>query len=100
MSTDALTTTTTHDDGTFVRTALVIDSGEGTGGSVDLINANGELLARVNVFTDDRGDWLAVDVCDVGDRFTERRVLSFTDGRRQSLDAGSVGAVDFRREVK
>lgn len=100
MSESALTMTTTHDDGTFLRTALVVGSGDDhEGGSVDVLDGDGKLLARVNFFArnDDEGDWFAVDVCDVGERFTERRVLSFRDGRRQSLDAGNVGAVDFRR---
>ena len=98
MSENAVTTTTTRDDGKYVRTALVLDD---KGLTFDLVRADGTFVSRVNVFSrfDDEGDWLAVDVIDVDDRFDNRRVLSFKDGVRNDLDTGTVAAVDFRKEV-
>lgn len=75
------------------RTALIIEEGNASG-SVDLIDADGKFLARINIFHAD--NWLGVDVIDVEDKWSKRRVLSFVDGVRQSLDCTKVAAVDFR----
>ena len=84
----------THDDGKFVRTAVVCGPGEQSP-SFALVDETGKRLAVVNVFRTEGLEWMAVDVCDVDDRFDHRRVLAFKDGTFNDLDCGSVGAVDF-----
>lgn len=102
MSKPSPTKTDLHDDGHYVRTAIVLDR-DAEDGSIDLVTPNGVLIARVNFFTsreDDPERWLAVDVCDVNDLFTEKRVLVFDGGQRRELSTeGTVCSVDMRRKV-
>ncbi len=94
MSTASLTATTTHDDGSFVRTALVAIPG-GDSGSVAIVNPEGKRFALVNVFLYEDGT-LIVDVIDTDEQYEKRRALVFNDGQRQSLPAGKVISADFR----
>jgi hypothetical protein len=89
----SLTKTTTRTDGDTTRTALVIEESN-DGGSIDLLDGDGTFIARVNIFRTDT--WLGVDVIDVENKFPEKHVLTFKGGRRESLECGQVGAVDFR----
>jgi len=100
MSEQAQTKTTTHDDGKFVRTALVIGPGQ-DGGSVDVLDPSGHFLARINLFTHGKDDpdglWFAVDVIDMEDQFNYKRALIFEDGGRQDMETtGNLVAADFR----
>jgi hypothetical protein len=92
---DATTPVTVSVDG-HRRTAIVIDAND-RGGSIDLVNPDGEILARVNVFTKEDYSWLAVDIIDVKDNFNVRRALTFLNGQRSSLDAGKIVGADFRK---
>lgn len=94
MSTDSLTPTTTHDDGTFVRTALVAVPGSDSG-SVAIVNPEGKRFALLNVFLYEDGS-LIVDVIDSDERYEARTALVFNDGQRQSLPAAKVVSADFR----
>lgn len=97
MSNDAQSKITTNDDGKHVRTALVIDS-EQQGGSVDIVNRDGELLVRLNMFTSLDNDWFAVDVIDIENKFSKHTALHFEDGMRHHMDCGGkLIAADFRR---
>ena len=99
MSENAETKVATHDDGRFLRTALVIDPGPGGGGSVDLLSKDGRFLARLNLFTSESGDWLALDLIDFEERYDIRRALVFNNGKREGLTAmGNLVAADFRME--
>ena len=64
---DAETHTTTHDDGTFIRTAIVCDRGDT--GSLDLVRSkDGKRLAQINISfleNTDGEECLIVDVIDV-----------------------------------
>jgi hypothetical protein len=102
---DALTAVTVRDDGKFARTALVMPYSPNPG-SVDLVDAEGQLLVRVNVVRSAQPDSeaLIVDVIDVDDRFPQKRVYGFplggSQGRRTSLDVpegGKLVSVNFRR---
>ena len=100
-SRDATTPTTTHDDGTFIRTALVVS---GDHGSIALVTADGTRGAQVNVFyeasNNDGEECLMVDVIDVDNRYTERRALVFSPTERKSLDVpkgGNLVASHFAR---
>jgi hypothetical protein len=95
MSTDATTPTTTHDDGTFVRTAIVVEPHADNKGSVAIVSPNGTRLALVNIFAYENGN-LVVDVIDTDERFGKRAALTFIDGQRHSLDAAKVISADFR----
>lgn len=96
MSNDAQTTTTTHDDGRHLRTALVADTGN-DGGSIAIVDRNGTRLALINLFVYDNGN-LIVDVIDVDDRYNTRNALTFVDGHRQFLPASKVISADFRNK--
>ena len=98
----ATTKTTTHDDGSFKRTALIVHP-EGTGGSIDLVTAGGQRLAQINVFynpcDDDAHACLMVDVIDVDNRYSARRALVFSPKERAQLEVppgGNLVGVDFR----
>lgn len=95
MSTDATTPTTTHDDGKFVRTALVVEPHTDSRGSVAIVSPDGTRLALVNIFAMENGN-LVVDVIDVDERFGKRAALTFIGGQRHSLDAAKVISADFR----
>jgi len=102
-SKESLTPTTTHDDGRFVRTAIVLDPSTGVS-SVDLVTPDGVLLARVN-FVPSRveGESLIVDVIDVSGRYETKRALTFSPTERRQVDVpegGSLVSVDFRRAPK
>ncbi len=95
---------TTHDDGKFVRTAIVAE-GRDTG-SLDVVNAAGERLCQINLSflpaTVERGgeETLIVDVIDVDQRYSARRVLAFSQTERKVLalpPGGRLASVDFRR---
>ena len=77
MSQDAQTKTATHDDGSFVRTALVID-GHDTG-SIVLVDKHGKRVGMINIFysVDQQEKTLMVDVIDVDDTYTTKRALVF-----------------------
>lgn len=96
-SVDAFTKTTTFDDGTFVRTALVV---EGPGvGSIDLVNKAGKRIAQVNISYSP--NCLIVDVIDVDKKFKQRRFHAFSNNERKDVDFpkdGKLGSVDFRNE--
>jgi hypothetical protein len=98
---DNLTAVTVHDDGKFARTALVMPYSPNPG-SVDLVDAEGQLLARVNVvrFAQPDGEALIVDVIDAGERFPHKRAFGFAAGVRTTLEVpegGKLVSVDFRR---
>ena len=101
-SSDAATATTTHDDGTFIRTALVCDHHNG---SVDLVAADGTRLAQVNIFyasNSDGHECLIVDVIDVDKRYSNLRALAFSNEKREIVNVppgGNLVSVDFRRPV-
>jgi hypothetical protein len=95
MSKDVHTPVTTHDDGTFIRTALVVRPGAEDEGSVAIVDPQGKRLALLNLFAYENGN-LIVDVIDVDERFANRSALAFREGRRQALDAAKVVSVDFR----
>lgn len=95
-SKNAETPVTTHDDGKFVRTALVV-GGENTG-SIDIVNTSGERIALLNLFTNSDNTWFAVDVIDKDERFDRHAALTFKDGLQQRLDdANGLIAADFRK---
>jgi hypothetical protein len=93
----AETQITTHDDGKFIRTALVIEPKEGKSGSVDIVTKDGKRLCQINLFAYEDGS-LIVDVIDVDDRYKIRRALVFSDGERRSIDVGNgnLVSVDFK----
>lgn len=95
MSTEAITPTTTHDDGTFIRTAIVVVPTAGDKGSVAIVTPDGTRLALVNIFAYDSGN-LVVDVIDVDERFGKRAALTFIDGQRHRLEGNKVISADFR----
>ncbi len=100
-SADARTRTTSRDDGKFVRTAVVIPC-QGSPGSVDLVDPDGQLLVRVNVslLRQPDGETLIVDVIDVAERYVERKAIGFSRSERTTLDVpkgGTLVSVDFRR---
>lgn len=94
MSTNAHTHVTTHDDGKFIRTALVAVPGQDSG-SIAIVNPEGKRFALINVFLYEDGT-LIVDVIDSDERYEARRALVFNDGQRQSLPAAKVVSADFR----
>lgn len=95
MSKDVHTHVTTHDDGTFVRTALVVRPSADDEGSIAIVDPEGNRLALLNLFVYDNGN-LIVDVIDVDERFGKRTALTFVGGRRQALDGAKVISADFR----
>jgi hypothetical protein len=101
MGEDAWTPVTKRDDGKYERTALILAPGDSNGGSVDVVNRDGELIVRLNLFTNEDNSWFACDVIDIAERFTDRRAIVFTDGggKRQSMNAGTtLVAADFRKK--
>ena len=102
MSEKAATPTSTHDDGRFVRTALIVGAedfeGKMRGGSVAVVNTNGERLALLNIFTNEYNTWFAVDVIDIDNRYNKRTAIVFNEGAKDFLDTGSgnLVAADFR----
>ena len=95
MSKDVHTHVTTHDDGTFIRTALVVRPKAEDEGSVAIVDPEGNRLALINLFAYENGN-LVVDVIDADERFGRRAALTFIDGQRHSLDAAKVISADFR----
>jgi hypothetical protein len=111
---DATTPTTTREDPEdgFIRTALIVandaDPKHGETGSVDLVRiVKGKVVrvAQVNVSylpNSDGEECLIVDVIDVDDRYTERRMLSFSPSERKAEDVpkgGNLVSTDFRRKL-
>ncbi len=98
MSNDAQSKLTTHDDGKFVRTAIVIGGTE----SIDLVAQDGTLLARINVVflpNSEAGEHLIVDVIDVADRYKSRRMLAFSQTERVISvvpEGGKLVSADFQ----
>lgn len=93
---DARTHVTTHDDGTFLRTAIQPNGGPRSGqGSIDVLGHNGERLCQLNVFTYENGN-VIVDTIDVDDRYEERNALTFRDGGREFLPTDKVISADLR----
>lgn len=97
----ALTPTSTYDDGEFIRTSLVIGTGEKSG-SIDIVSAKtGKRVAQLNVFVfgDDN---LIVDVIDVDERNPARQALFFPPNSpsvRSRLPKGAtLVSVDFRKK--
>jgi hypothetical protein len=103
MSKKAHTKTATFDDGTFERTALVLEGGDT--GSVDLVTKDGERRAQINISfmpDSDGEECLIVDVIDVEGRYTVRRALTFAPSKRASMNVpkdGNLVSTDFRRAV-
>jgi hypothetical protein len=105
-SREAHTKTTTHDDGKFIRTAIVCEGGNT--GSIDLVTADGIRLGQINIsFLPERSsvggepECLIVDVIDVDERYEKRRALAFSNKERKILDVpegGKLVSVDFRGE--
>jgi len=101
MSETAQSHVTTHDDGRFIRTAIVIQE-EGT--SFDLVDKFGKRLAVVNGFVyrnddDNAVNHIIVDVIDVDDNFSKKFALTFHDGARRFADTnGNLVSADFRTE--
>lgn len=101
-SKDAYTKINVYDDGTFIRTALVI--GTGDTGSVDIVDSEGVRLAQVNIslvrgHAEDGGEVLIVDTIDVDKRYDSKRALVFSPTSRAHSDVpegGSLVSADFR----
>jgi len=99
VSETAFTKTGVHDDGQWIRTAVVV--GEGKGGSIAVVNPQGKRIALLNIFTSEDNDWFAVDVIDVDKQFANRRALVFDNGTRQDMQAPTtLIGVDFRKGEK
>lgn len=95
----ALTKTAFHDDGTFVRTAIVLDASQAAEvGSIDLITPDGKRIAQVNISYYPDGA-LIVDTIDTEERWTQARSFLFDKGDRryhESTTRGSLVSADFR----
>ena len=94
-SKNAETKTTTFDDGTFLRTAIVVPAPRA--GSIDVIDKRGKRVCQINTFVGE--DSLIVDVLDVDKRFPLKRALCFTKQERrvmETFEASSLVSVDFR----
>lgn len=97
------TTTRTGADG-FERTALVITgAGESQSGSFDLVDDEGVLLARVNVFmyrghAGKAARRVIIDTIDVDGTFAEHRAVTFLKGARKSTPTGTLVSADFSNE--
>jgi len=98
MSEEAWTPVTKHDDGKFVRTALVVRHSE-KGGSIAIVNEEGERIALINMFTNEDNSWFAVDVLDKDGRYDQHSAITFEHGTQRRLDnAKGLVAADFRTE--
>jgi len=95
----ALTKTATHDDGTFIRTAIVLDASQAAEvGSIDLVTPDGKRIAQLNVTYYPDGA-LIVDTIDTEKRWTQARAFLFAKGDRryhESVTKGSLVSADFR----
>lgn len=96
MSEPHPTEVSTHDDGRFVRTAIVVPDSA----SFDLIDANGKRLALINVFHYEKaeGREVSIDVIDA-DKNHEGKVeaLTYSDGQRVFTgSSGNLVAALFR----
>jgi hypothetical protein len=95
----ALTKTTTHDDGTFIRTAIVLDASKNAEvGSIDLVTPDGKRIAQVNVTLYPDGS-LILDTIDTEKRWGQARAFLFAEGKRELLTStvpGSLVSADFR----
>ena len=98
MSDNAKSEVTEHDDGQFVRTAIIVPK---QGQSFDLVDVTGKRIAEVNAFVyyDGEGtlNHIIVDVIDKDNLFTERQALTFTKLGRTFTPASGVVSTDFRR---
>jgi hypothetical protein len=89
----ALTPTTTREEGGIIRTALKVE-GE-SAGSLDLLDANGVMLARINAFVyrDEKTGELQrtiIDVIDAAKTFSQHKVVIFPKpGQRAFHEAGT-----------
>jgi len=94
-SKDAQTPVSTHDDGKFIRTAIVL--GKDASGSLAIVDPlTGKRLALVNVFRGEAS--LIVDVIDVDGVFTTHRALGFvkSTGARNQAETDTIVSADFR----
>lgn len=97
----ALTKTTTHDDGSFIRTAIVLDASKGAAevGSIDLVTPDGKRICQVNVTLYPDGN-LILDTIDVENRWSQARAFLFAkEEPRQWHTVKKTGALvsaDFR----
>ncbi len=98
MSVESLTEVELHDDGTFIRTALVLRVGDDKS-SVALVDAFGNRIALVNFFYYG-DDHLIVDVIDVDDQYDNKAALTFLDGQHNAIGAGHLVSADFRKGDK
>lgn len=92
MSQPAITPTTTYDDGSFVRTAVQIQSNGG--GSVVILDPKGQPLFLLNLFAFDQS--ANVDVIPIG-RYQTLRALAWHQGADildQTMPAGVLVAVE------
>ena len=95
MSKNAETKTTTFDDGTFLRTALVVYDPHV--GSIDVLDKRGNRVCQINIFVGENS--LIVDVLDVDKRFPHKRALCFSKQERRAMETfeeSSLVSVDFR----
>lgn len=99
VSRPAPTRTTTYDDSTFVRTALIA---EGEGGSVDVVTADGRRLCQINIFWSVEDESLIVDVIDVDDRYEDRKAVVFPKkgGPGRIVKSRSIVSADFRKRKR
>jgi len=98
MSERAASHVTEHDDGKFIRTAIVAEE---KGTSFDIVDEKGMRLAVVNVFPfrNDAGkvDHVIIDVIDVDERFPAKLALIFNEGKREfHVTDGNLVCADFR----
>lgn len=99
MSKNAETKTTTFDDGTFLRTALVVRAPRA--GSIDVLDKRGKRVCQINIFVGEGS--LIVDVLDVDKHFPRKRALCFTKQERrvmETFEASTLVSVDFRGKEK
>lgn len=102
-SKEALTPTTTHDDGSFIRTALVLDAKTSAQiGSVDLVSPSGERIAQLNITLYPDGA-LIVDTIDTEKRWGQTRAFLFGAGEPRvfhtTAQRGAIVSADFRVKV-
>lgn len=108
MSKDEQSTVTQHDDGRFIRTAIVVTrEPEDSGGSAsfDLVDELGNRIALINAFAypdDETGEikHVIVDVIDTDDNFPKKFALTFDNETRKfhHADTSSLICADFRKE--
>lgn len=97
----ALTKTTTHDDGMFVRTAIVLDASKNAEcGSIDIVSPDGKRICQVNITLFSDGN-LILDTIDTEKRWKKASAFLFSGGERvwhERKIPGSLVSADFRVE--